>query len=612
MKRLWILSIFCILFLTSCSTKKVETPSYTAVPNLEFSSSIKLFIEQAQKITTLSHADINLICAKLQTYVSDCKDGSQILTLEFNRENTIYIHYTPKRLSNGSYQFFQTLHPSYDISYKEDGSVVIPIHINNSKDALFEANVDYSMIKDNLEINKISFTFFNEEAKEFNEMYASLDSTSQKDYCLSLIPNKNGNSKELTEFLRACIYNGNMYVLEELYKLTHDNDSENKFKIELANAMASVSSISLSASNPYQPELFYSENYQDFPQINTLSIIVTHLQTSKSLEELGAKEIEPNFDWESVYQIPNIHNFYKFIQENEPTTGVYKFDMDQDGLMEILILFPGGTMGNLFWEILHLDKSGYITETNSGGGMEPLSLYHLHGKYFFLTRIMDSYDKETLGWEIYALNRNGKMYQASIWYEKIGSEIIFTDNYMQKTEKKDWNSHSWGLYDRDFDNYIDLYKRYEHNAIGQKIQPNKKVLMLFGDSDESTSYNIYGSFDFNNDNIDDWTKVYMFFPSNRNPYYCNYTFVDGKTNQLLDFSNIITEYNSRLCCVIPYEFENRNYFLCILNGYGNYIFKLIEIKGMEPIELQNWLVSITKRILIQVSESNDIRNSLLY
>lgn len=286
--------------------------------------------------------------------------------------------------------------------------------------------------------------------------------------------------------------------------------------------------------------------------------------------------------------------------------------MDQDGLMEILILFPGGTMGNLFWEILHLDKSGYITETNSGGGMEPLSLYHLHGKYFFLTRIIDSYDKETLGWEIYALNRNGKMYQASIWYEKIGSEIIFTDNYMQKTEKKDWNSHSLGLYDRDFDNYIDLYKRYEHNAIGQKIQPNKKVLMLFGDSDESTSYNIYGSFDFNNDNIDDWTKVYMFFPSNRNLYYCNYTFVDGKTNQLLDFSNIITKYNSRLCCVIPYEFENRNYFLCILNGYGNYIFKLIEIKGMEPIELQNWLVSITKRILIQVSESNDIRNSLLY
>lgn len=112
----------------------------------------------------------------------------------------------------------------------------------------------------------------------------------------------------------------------------------------------------------------------------------------------------------------------------------------------------------------------------------------------------------------------------------------------------------------------------------------------------------YGAVDFNNDNIDDLTSVYMFFPSNRLPYYCDYKFVDGATGRLLDFSKYFST-QATLHHIEPYRYGDKNYFVCVLGGYGNYVIKLIEIKGIEPIELHSWMVSVINRILVEVSES---------
>jgi len=37
-------------------------------------------------------------------------------------------------------------------------------------------------------------------------------------------------------------------------------------------------------------------------------------------------------------------------------------------------------------------------------------------------------------------------------------------------------------------------------------------------------------------------------------------------------------------------------------GYGNYVIKLIEIKGAEPAELHSWMVSVANRVMAEVSE----------
>lgn len=402
---------------------------------------------------------------------------------------------------------------------------------------------------------------------------------------LSLPPNQNMSDEELSKFLRACVYHGNMEALDELYKLVPEEDLESRYKLELAG-----SGIPLSDENPYQSEIFYGESYKDFPQDDTLDIVAKSLQKGKSLRALGVEEIEPNYDWERIFKIPNLHDYYKYLREDESTLGVYKLDLDKDGLMEILIFFPGGSMGNIFWEALHLDKDGHITDTNSGEGMQWMSLYRYKEDYFFTSNIIDFNDKELLGLEVYALNKKGKVFGADITMEKVGSEIIFQDKHSQTKD--------FYYLDLELDGFIDTYKRYEYKALGKEID-SRKMKELFNNPDELSGF--YGILDINNDNVDDWTFVNKFFPSNRYPYACNYKFVEGKTNQILDFSDYFL--NQNICCIIPYETNDKNYFICVLNGNKNYIIKLIEIKGSKPIELHSWLVSVKNRILIQVYEN---------
>jgi hypothetical protein len=523
-----------------------------------------------------------------------CKDGSEVLTFTTDGNYVdIYIHYVPEVLPNGNYEFFKKLSPSYNVSYNEDGSIEIPLCINNTGDYRFALKVEFSMSNGKVEINKKTFTFLNNEDKEFNDMFAKLDY--KTDYCLSLAPLNNLTDEDSAEFLRACVFNGNMNVLDELYKLIPNDDLESKYSLELAGSIADESGITLSNENPYKPEIFYDEKCKDFPQNDTLTIVAKSMQAGKSIIELGAEEVESNFDWKSVKQIPNSASSLGYVYEDEEIQKVYKLDLDKDGLMEILIFFPGGTMGNEFWEILHLDKSGLITDTNSGDGMSGMSLYRYNEDYFFLSNIRDFNDKEFLGWTVYALSKKGDIYGADIWFEIIGSEIVFSN---QISETEDYYSLDWSLND-----YIDKYKRYEYEAIGTEITPSKEVQALFHSVDESNGK--FGVFDINNDNINDWTEADMFFPSNQYCYYCNYRFIDGKTNQLLDFSKIYDKQAFSLGYIIPYSSNDKNYFVSVLNGYGNYIIKLFEIKGIEPIELENWFLSSRKRILIDVFENSD-------
>jgi hypothetical protein len=227
--------------------------------------------------------------------------------------------------------------------------------------------------------------------------------------------------------------------------------------------------------------------------------------------------------------------------------------------------------------------------------MSGMSLYRYKEEYFLLSKIIDFNDKEFLGWTVYALSKKGEIYGADIWFETIGSEIVFSN---QISETEDYYSMDWSLND-----YIDKYKRYEYEAIGTEITPSNEVRELFHSVDESNG--TFGVFDINNDNINDWTEADMFFPSNQYCYYCNYRFIDGKTNQLLDFSNIYDKQTFSLGYIIPYSSNDKNYFVSVLNGYGNYIIKLFEIKGIEPIELENWFLSSRKRILIDVFENSD-------
>lgn len=225
-----------------------------------------------------------------------------------------------------------------------------------------------------------------------------------------------------------------------------------------------------------------------------------------------------------------------------------------------------------------------------------VSLYRYQGKYFFVNESYDYYDREWLGWQVHALNQSGQMYMAEAVREKTGSEIVFTDQYV---DVEPYYYLDWYL-----ERYIDQYKEYETEPMGREIVSDEETQKLFGNAGSMTG--IYGVMDFNNDGVDDWTNVYKFLPSGRYPYYCSYALVDGKTKEVLDFSKLTDLfYNPR--CVFPYTSEGKNYFLFVLNGYGNYVFKLVEFQGMEPVEIQSWLVTVENRVLVHAMESHGSR-----
>ncbi len=627
MRRYCLIAIGCLALLTACGARQAEMPAETVVsseadaaggdgslengaasdadgasgtngtPNIGGSSgeTAPSGEEKRQADGKLTQEEIDTLCGQLYSTTYPCGDGSQIILAGVGNDY-IYIKYMPKPLGNGNYSFFREFHPSYEVTVNQDGTVDIPISINDSDSARFVLNADYSLQDGKLVIEKGRFTFRDKNDEEFDKMFSELYSTEQWNYRLSLTPDRSMPDEKLAEFLRACVYNGNFYVLDTLYDLAPKDGQEERDKLELAGAMAGVSKLTYSADNPYLPEIYYGESCAEFPQRDVLELVAAEVRTGAGLEEMGAERVEQNADWEKVYSLPGFKELYPYVSADEFVTGVYNYDLDGDGLPEYLILFPGGSMGNHFWEVLHLDGAGKITDTNSGEGMGYVSLYRYQGKYFFVNESYDYYDREWLGWQVHALNQSGQMYMAEAVREKTGSEIVFTDQYV---DVEPYYYLDWYL-----ERYIDQYKEYETEPMGREIVSDEETQKLFGNAGSMTG--IYGVMDFNNDGVDDWTNVYKFLPSGRYPYYCSYALVDGKTKEVLDFSKLTDLfYNPR--CVFPYTSEGKNYFLFVLNGYGNYVFKLVEFQGMEPVEIQSWLVTVENRVLVHAMESHGSR-----
>lgn len=583
-KKKCIISVLSFTLLSGCKSgeiKPITNPQISGSPFMEAmtemaqSDELLSGTEMEKGKGNLTPADIDNICDGLFYLVYNCKDGSQIIQLTLDHTEFYYYKFMPCLLADGTYNFFRKLTPSYEVSYGEGGSVEIPLSINDSAEFQFALR-DQAII------------FFDDKDDRFNQEYSLLDYKAQEEYRLSLVPDPKIPGEELRKFLKNCVYNGNISVLDELYKLIPEDNREEKYQMELAASHAGTSD--WSEQNPYQPEIFFSESSNLFPQREILEVVAESLQTGESLDELGCEKMKSNFDWEGVWKTVTLSEGEEYPLEVE-TNGIYKYDLNGDGLMEILFLFPGGSMGNEPWEIIFLDEEGNSSDFISGEGMSVTQLYCYNQHYFFLCPVMDFNDKEFLGWNVCAVDKNKKISNVYIYFEKIGSENVFADKHVSTDD--------FYYLDCDTNYLIDTYKKYNNNVIGIYDEPEAQVRELFQESDIDSG--IYGKLDINNDGVEDWTKIYMFFPTNKLQYYCNYYFLDGKTQEFLDLSKYFSTQNNRLCCLIPYRIEDKNHFFCVCGGPGNYIVKLIEIKGMEPVEIVSWFVSVKKRINIRVS-----------
>lgn len=585
--------LFCIL-LTACSFSEQNTDLPIEEQNSICSDGNKeRSVSDGIQLNKLTNTDINMVCKSLFNNIYNCNDGGQIIELRVGNQEYEYIRFMPQALQGGGYDFFENLTPFDDICYNGESVAEILLCINHSGDYRYKIEVEFSQENDSMTVNCTSFTFLYKEEQEFSNMFFEMDYIEQEAYQSSLIPDNELGKDELTAFYRNCIYLGNMYVLDELYSILPEDDIENRHKYELA-ASYETSEIRQSTGYPYAKEIFYGESCDVFPQEETLRMVSQSLQKGTTFSELGIIEAEANYDWERVWKIPNLRDYYEYLEEYEHVNRVNRYDLDKDGLDEILFFLPGGSSGNEFWVVLHLDEAGSLTDSISGSGWGRMSLYHYNDNFFFMSSSYDFYDKSFAGYNLFAIDKEGKVVQANISIEDVGCEVIFSDTHSN-------SQHSFYI-EQYFPQYLG-FSTYDFKAIGEERKPEEWILQMF--SDYSMARGKYGRIDINNDGIDDWTRVNMSSHS-RLPAVCDYKFVDGKTREVLDLSGYFKRQNCNLCAVIPYRTDDENYLVCIASGYGNYIIKLTEIDGTEIKVLQSWLVSVKERIQVQVSQADEV------
>lgn len=119
--------------------------------------------------------------------------------------------------------------------------------------------------------------------------------------------------------------------------------------------------------NPYLPKVVFENKYASFPAQEALSML-TEAVSAYGNRYPESSNVEDNTDYKRLQGLPNAEDFFPDYQVEDDDTrllGAYDIDFDNDGLNELIYFYPGGTVGNEFWDIIHLDESGAITSVAS-------------------------------------------------------------------------------------------------------------------------------------------------------------------------------------------------------------------------------------------------------
>ncbi len=586
--KLW-LTILVILVLTSCVNSKVKEPIKSEAPVASSTSEPKVDLEIVKKAYSY------LTVANIE----HCADGSEIITFDYsaldNKKTTFYVRYIPVK-ENGKYNFFRQTSIASDLSFENAMNKEIPVVMDNSDNYRFSIQYDFTGTGDYAKIYNTSIKFLNEEDKKFNEIYSKVRTEDRESHRATYEFSSDFNELELEEqieFLKACIYNGNTNLLVNLESLIEE-EYENE-KISLANYKNGTGLID--KENTYISKVFYEEKLEEYPKKELVKDIVSNIQLGNPIYGEGVVQVARNYDNAKIYDIPNIKDFVSEYDRDKLDFSeykhLYKYDLDNDGLDEILMYSVVGSGRFVYWYVLHLNSSGEITHLNNGHGNARigLTLYKKGTDYFFNTDDRNS---------VYVIGQDNKTYEANIYNNYSFSTSIFSDTYNGFDKDAFYETSK----------YIENYEELRINSVGQTIDPDEDVLKMF-EMGESYSNCIFGKVDINNDGVEDYTLVTT-FDDYRFGYYYDFEFVDGRTRELIKFDNFSRQYGGRAMAIAyVYEADDKNYLVNMFEVNGNYIFKVFDIKGTELVEVEDLLVSSINDIMVQINIF-DYKDELIY
>ncbi len=450
-------------------------------------------------------------------------------------------------------------------------------------DDRFSIKYDVKDVNGVVVVSNVSINFFNDEDEKFNEIYSNIDYEEREGYRKSLEIDEELTEEARIKFLKACIYNGNTDLLVELEELLKGTDEEDTITFANYNNGTGV----MSEGNRYVSKAYYVDEFEKFPKKEIVRDVVSNMKLGNAMYGEDIVEVESNCDNSILYDIPNIADFVSEYRKDNLDFSeyydVYKYDLDNDGLDEILLYSVSGSGRYVSWHLLHLNSNGEITHCNTGSGdldRYGLKLYKKGEDYFFRSLNRNN---------VFVVDRDNKVYDAIIDDRYRYYTYIFSDVYNGFSRTILYNA----------DDFICNYRAFSSKPVGFEVEADEDVLGMFK-RNEKYRGNIFGKMDINNDGVEDYTFV-MTDDSDRFGYYYDFEFVDGKTGELSKVDKLGFHSSGRLCIAYVEEFDDKNYLVTMREIGGNYIFKVFDIQGTEAVVVGEYLYSKIDDIVVDFS-----------
>lgn len=394
-----------------------------------------------------------------------------------------------------------------------------------------------------------------------------------------------------------------LFIITALFSKNSENISTTANKPDDIFELVMIKDFNLSEyqrDNRYLPEIIYENANTSFPHPEVLFKIAEAVGKYTDFIP-GSEEVESNTDYKRLQDVTNADDFFESYELDGGTpepSDAYELDFDNDGLNELIYFYPGGTMGNEYFDIIQLDRLGAITAVNSGVHSRGIVMYQYQGDYFFLNHIYDYYDKEDLGVTIFAMTKDGTLWEGNVYREMIGAELVFSDIFDENVKPLAVNIET------KFEEYILAYKEYQYSKFEKEYKPSQVIMEQINEL-AAAKVDTFYQLDMNNDGTDEVLAESIFYPGSAHLEYLYQLIVyDYKTNRAIDLSKKFAtedsyDYSQR---IFPIQFKEKNYFLSMHGIGSSYIFKLQEIIGDTPSILACWFVTTTERVNVSEGE----------
>lgn len=378
--------------------------------------------------------------------------------------------------------------------------------------------------------------------------------------------------------LRKSIYNGNYKNIKSLYEKETDNDKKELLELSIYNAqeLNDVFNKVFSENNKFQPQVFFSKKISECKYKDIIYKIADSRAGGSNLSD-EFELISPNVDAKIFSEIVKE-------QQNDTYYGVfddvYKLDIDNDGKDEYIAFFSY-KQGDI-WNIYEIVDGKPIVEADKVNDYNihwfSMDIYKYQGMYLLVSQ------------DYVIIYDDGITYNFDLDFIDKQSVIVFEDIYNDSV-REDLTYTIFDLMNPSFEKYT--------SEVGQKIVASDEILKGFaGENDiNETIYKLstYGTIDFNNDSILDYTMSHWYADGNLNlSGEKSVTFLDGSTKEIIDLTSTNGE-NTSILTVTPRLINGKNYFLVQyatrypVNNVN--VFKLIEFIDNKPVVLRELLVT---------------------